>query len=329
MTILDLATIKPLITEADALAAVRLAFAALATGRVNQPVPMGWDMPGADVHVKGAWIHGAPIFALKTASSGHANRSLGLPSGSGLVITFDAATARPCAILMDDGYLTDMRTAAAGALAVSLLARPQFQTLAIIGSGAQARFQLRAIHQVASWGNTFVWSPNAERCEACCREMSAELSRPVAPASSRESAVRMADVIITTTPARSPLVQDSWVRRGATVIAIGADGPGKQELDPRLVCTADKIVVDLVKQSVTLGELQHAIAAGLLRADDARITEFGAIVTGERPARERTDERIVCDLTGTGAQDAAIASTLWRKYSESRLTSPSASRTAR
>jgi ornithine cyclodeaminase len=324
LAILDLPAIKRLVAEADALASARLAFQALATGRVNQPTPMGWDMPDSDVHVKGAWIDGDPIFVLKAATSGHGNRSLGLPSGSGFVAAFDAMTARPCAILMDDGYLTDLRTGAAGALAVKLLAPAQFRTLAVVGSGAQARFQLRAISQVATWHDTVVWSPHEDRCAACCAELSHELSRVVRPALSLESAIRHAEVIITTTPARTVLVRDEWVGAGATVIAVGADGPGKQELDPYLVARADKLVVDLVKQSSTLGELQHALSSGLLRAEDVH-AELGAIVTGTRPARERADERIVCDLTGTGAQDAAIAATVWLKHCQQETVPPSPS----
>jgi ornithine cyclodeaminase/alanine dehydrogenase-like protein (mu-crystallin family) len=274
-------------------------------------MPMGWDVAGGDVHVKGAWLKGSPVFALKAATGFAANRERGLPTSSGFVMIFDAATGHPCALLADDGYLTELRTGAAGALAVSLLAAPRVAKIAMIGAGGQARFQLRAIAQVIEWKDASVWSLHAERCAAYAQEMTAALDKPVRTASSVEDAVRDADVIVTTTPARGALVQESWVKPGATVIAVGADSPGKQELDPLLLVRADKVVVDLVRQASRLGELQHVCAPGSIVSAANVHGELGGVLTKRYAGRESPSERIICDLTGTGAQDAAIAEAVW------------------
>ena len=240
---------------------------------------MGWDVADGDVHVKGAWLKGSPIFALKAATGFTANRERGLPTSSGFVMIFDAATGQPCALLADDGYLTELRTGAAGALAASLLAVPNVRKIAMIGAGGQARFQLRAIAQAIEWKEAASGAFIAERCAAYAQEMTAALDKPVHIADSVEEAVRNADLIVTTTPARRALVHETWVKPGATVIAVGADSPGKQELDPLLLVRADKVIVDLVRQAARLGELQHVCAPGSTVSAANVHGELGAVLT--------------------------------------------------
>jgi ornithine cyclodeaminase len=312
--VIGLQEIQALVTPAIALTAARRAFEALAAGTVSQPTPMGWDVAGGDVHVKGAWLKGSPIFALKAATGFAANRERGLPTSSGFVMIFDASTGQPCALLADDGYLTELRTGAAGALAVSLLAVPRVAKIAMIGAGGQARFQLRAIAHAIEWEEASAWSLHADRCAAYAQEMTAALGKPVRTASSVEEAVRAADVIVTTTPARGALVQEAWVKPGATVIAVGADSPGKQELDPLLLVRADKVVVDLVRQASRLGELQHVCAPSSIVSAANVHGELGGVLTTRYAGRESSTERIICDLTGTGAQDAAMAEAVWTAY---------------
>jgi ornithine cyclodeaminase/alanine dehydrogenase-like protein (mu-crystallin family) len=320
--VIGLRDIQALVTPAIALASARRAFEALATtGAVSQPTPMGWDVAGGDVHVKGAWLKGSPIFALKAATGFAANRERGLPTSSGFVMIFDAATGQPCALLADDGYLTELRTGAAGALAASLLAVPNVRKIAMIGAGGQARFQLRAIAQAIDWNEVkeaSVWSLHPQRCVAYAQEMTSALDKPVRTASSVEDALRDADLIVTTTPARGALIQESWVKPGATVIAVGADSPGKQELDPLLLVRADKVVVDLVRQAARLGELQHVCAPGSTVSVANVHGELGAVLMKKCAGRESPSERIICDLTGTGAQDAAIAEAVWTAYQAAR-----------
>ncbi|HXH62564.1 MAG TPA: hypothetical protein VNG95_00205 [Gemmatimonadales bacterium] len=311
MRLVDEATLRRHIGPAEALAAVERAFRAVATGALTQPPPVGLDIPAreGEVHIKSAYLHGAAIFAVKVATGFYANRADHLPTGSGLILVFDAGTGFPLALLEDNGYLTDLRTAAAGALAARLLAPSRISRVAMIGSGVQARYQLRAISRVIHWESARAWSPHAEHCAAYCAEMSDELKRSCLPAKTAAAAVHDAELIVTTTPSRAPLFDGDAVRPDVTVIAVGSDGPEKRELPADLLSRAGKIVVDDVAQCLALGELHHAVAAGAVRAADVHGT-LGDVLAGVRPGREGR-ELIVCDLTGLGAQDAAIAEAAW------------------
>ncbi|HSG81367.1 MAG TPA: ornithine cyclodeaminase family protein [Gemmatimonadota bacterium] len=311
MKILDETAIRAAIREPEALAAAETAFRALAEGAVTLPPPMGLDLPEVEgeVHVKSAYLRGAPIFAVKIASGFYRNVERGLPSGAGLIMVFDSETGFPAALLLDNGYLTDLRTAAAGALAARLLAPAQVETVAVLGSGLQARFQLRALAGVRGWARTVAWGRNRERLTAYCEEMEGELGRPFSAASSPDEAVAGADLIITVTPSREPLIDADSLQPAATVIAVGSDGPAKRELPTGALIRADKIVVDLLSQCSALGELHHAIEEGGLGPDSVH-AELGEVLLGRKPGREG-DELIVCDLTGVGAQDAAIAEVAW------------------
>ncbi|MGD2217420.1 MAG: hypothetical protein PVJ64_11705, partial [Gemmatimonadales bacterium] len=248
-------------------------------------------------------------FAVKIASGFYGNAERGLPTGSGLILVFDATTGFPLALLADNGYLTDLRTAAAGALAARLLAPESIESVAMLGTGIQGRFQLRALSQVRRWERSAAWSPDAERRARYCAEMEEELSTPFRAASSPEEAVRGADLVITATPSREPLFGASALEPHATVIALGSDGPDKRELATEALARADKIVVDRLSQCVSLGEVHHAVDEGALTADSVH-AELGEVLTGAKTGREGS-ELIICDLTGVGVQDAAVAEVTW------------------
>jgi ornithine cyclodeaminase len=217
-----------------------------------------------------------------------------------MLLVFDAVTGYPLALLRDNGYLTDLRTGAAGALAARLLAPARPGRVAVVGSGAQAGFQLRALAGVREWDEAVIWSRNPEHAARRSRELAQELGRPTSPAATVREAVAGAGLVLTVTPSREPLVHAGWLSPGATVIAVGSDGPGKRELALDVLQRADKVITDLTAQSRRLGELQHA------PPDLPVHGELGEVLTGRVAGREG-GELIVCDLTGVGAQDAAIA----------------------
>ncbi|HSJ13867.1 MAG TPA: hypothetical protein VK939_05600 [Longimicrobiales bacterium] len=309
MLIIDEATLRACVREPAALASAERAFRALAERRVSLPAPLHLPVPDApgEVHVKAAYIAGSDTFAVKAATGFYENPSRGLPSGSGLIVVFDAHTGFPLALLQDNGYLTDLRTGAAGALALRVLAPARFERVAVIGSGAQARYQLRAMAGVRRWSETRIWSPRPQHVRDCCRELEAELDGRIVGTATAEAAVRGADVVVTVTPSTGPIVYAGWLEPHATVIAVGSDGPAKQELATEVLLRADGVVADSLAQCVRLGELRHAAEAGLLPRVRIR-GELGDVVTGALPGRAG-EELIVCDLTGVGAQDAAIAET--------------------
>ena len=312
MLIIEESVLRARVREPAALAAAERAFRALADGRVSVPAPMHLTVPDAlgEVHVKAAAIRGSEVFAVKVASGFYENPGRGLPSGSGLMLVFDAETGFPVGLLRDNGYLTDLRTGAAGALAVRELAPERFGRVAVIGSGAQARYQLRAMAQVRRWEETRVWSPRPEHVRRCCEELERELDGRVEGAATVAAAVRGADLVVTVTPSTQPLVYAGWLEPHATVIAVGSDGPAKQELALDVLLRADRVIADSLAQCLRLGELHHAEVAGVL--PKVRVTgELGDVVVGRIPGRTG-DELIVCDLTGVGAQDAAVAEAAWK-----------------
>ncbi|HXV62796.1 MAG TPA: ornithine cyclodeaminase family protein [Vicinamibacteria bacterium] len=311
MRIIGEQDLRKVVREREAFEAVTRAFRALAEERAEQPAPMSFDFPdcAGEVHVKGAAIRGAPIFAVKIASGFYRNPERGLPTSSGLVLVLSQTTGTPLALLHDNAYLTEMRTAAAGALAVELLTPRNTDRMAVLGSGAQARYQLRAIARVRTLRSVIVWSPTRAHVERYCAEMREELGIPCSAADDATEAVRDAHLVLTVTSARKPIVRVEDVLESATLIAVGSDGPAKQELDEKILAKADKIVVDRRSQCAALGELHHALVAGLVREEDV-YAELGDIVIGRKAGRE-ADELIVCDLTGVGVQDAAIAETAW------------------
>ena len=299
--------LRAVMTPDRAVAAMREAFRADGEGRTVVPPVINLDVPGArgEFHVKTAHIAGVPHVAVKIASGFYDNPAKGLPSGSGLMALFDAATGLPVALLLDNGFLTDVRTGAAGALAADYLARGTIGTVGVIGSGVQARHQVRSLRVVRSFERIAAWSPNRARLDAYCTEMSAEGYEVVA-AESVESVCAEADVLITATPSREPLVRAEWLREGMHVTALGSDSPGKRELDPACLGRADLVVVDRYSQCAAFGELKHALDAGVLVASS--VVELGRLVSGEVRGRTTDVQITVADLTGVGFQDTAIAS---------------------
>jgi len=306
--IVDEAALRTAITPRAAVDAIREAFRADGEGRAHVPAVINLEIPRlrGEFHVKTAHIDGVPHVAVKIASGFYDNPARGLPSGSGLMAVFDAATGLPAALLLDNGFLTDIRTGAAGAIAADCLAPAAFSTVGVLGSGVQARHQVQCLREVRAFTRVIAWSPDRSRLDAYCRELRADGLDASAAADPREVCAA-ADVIVTATPAREPLVRAEWLRPGQHVTALGSDSPGKQELDAACLARADLLVVDRLTQCAAFGELRHALDTGLLRADRVH-GELGEIVAGVKPGRTRADQITIADLTGVGFQDTAIAS---------------------
>jgi ornithine cyclodeaminase len=305
--VLDREDVRRLVGMPDAITAVREAFVAVDQGRAVMPAPLELRLPEVDgeLHVKGAYLRGTPVFAVKTATGFYRNPALGLPSSGGLTLVYDAQTGMLRLLVADGGLLTDLRTAAAGALAADLLAREDASVAAVIGAGGQARYQLQALREVRPISQVRVWARRREAAERCAGDMVATGIAAVAVASARE-AVHGADVVVTATSASEPLIEAGWLAAGAHVTAAGADMPHKQELDPWILAEADKYVADSVDGAAESGELHHAIAAGVFTAGSV-YAELGALASGRLPGRTSAEGLTVADLTGLGIQDAAMA----------------------
>jgi ornithine cyclodeaminase/alanine dehydrogenase-like protein (mu-crystallin family) len=310
--VLRAADVRASIDMASCIDACERAFADHSTGRAEDPAVIQLNIPErqGEVHVKAGHVHGAPAYAVKVASSFPRNGERGLPTSDGMIVAFDADTGAPVAFLLDDGYLTDLRTGAAGGVAARHLAPEHVWSVAVIGTGAQARHQLDALAlERPGFTSVRVWGRNPERARDCVDELRARPGLPdgcrFEAAGSVQDAVSDADVVITCTASRSALVLGEWLKLGSHVTAVGSDGPDKQELDPAILGRADVLVVDSRRQCAAIGELHHAIAAGLATPD--RAVELGEICADVRPGRTSAQQLTVCDLTGLGVQDVAAA----------------------
>jgi ornithine cyclodeaminase/alanine dehydrogenase-like protein (mu-crystallin family) len=314
--VLDRGDIERLVSMGDAIAAVRDGLAAADRGEAVTPEPLSLHLPDADgeLHVKGGYLAGAPVFAVKTATGFYRNPARGLPVSGGMTLVYDAATGQLTTLIADGGLLTELRTAAAGAVAADLLARPQARTAAVIGTGGQARYQLLALLVVRRIERVKVWGRRGEAAERYAREMTAGGVAVFAAATAREAA-EGADVVITATSAAEPVLQAAWLTPGTHVTAVGSDMPHKQELDPGVLAAADKYVPDSIAAAAANGELHHAVGAGVFGPGQVH-GELGALASGRLPGRAGEDELTVADLTGLGVQDAAIAALAARLAAE-------------
>jgi ornithine cyclodeaminase len=312
LRVFDPWAIRNTVTDDIAMEAADRAFRALARDEVTVPPPLGvvFEDVGGEVQVKGAYIHGSSVFAFKIHTGFYNNVQFGVPTGSGMVLVFDSETGFPKCILADNGYLTDLRTASAGALAASHLAPDKPLSVGVVGAGVQARLQLRLLTQVRKVAEVRVWSRSRQARQRFATRMHEDIEVPVQAVEAVGEAADSADLVITATPSRSPLILPGHLKQGATVIAVGSDGHGKQEIAAEVVAAADKVVTDLTSQCVTLGELHYAVKAGHMSIDAVH-GELGHVVVGDIPGREGDAEVIICDLTGVGAQDAAMAEVAW------------------
>jgi ornithine cyclodeaminase len=294
--------------DAETIDGIEHAFRLLATEAVAMPPVLRLDIPASngEVDVKTAYLPGLDSFAIKVSPGFFDNPKLGLPSLSGMMMLLSARTGLLEAMLLDNGYLTSVRTAAAGAVAARWLAREDAKHVAILGAGAQARLQLQALTLVRPIETVTVWAPHIEETQRFAHEMSQQLKLSITACTDIDSVMADADIAITTTPSRQPLLSMRHLRPGLHITAMGSDAEHKNEIAPAAIAAATLYVCDRLSQVRVLGELHHAIAAGVIAAD-APMPELGQIISGQCPGRTHADDVTICDLTGTGAQDTAIA----------------------
>ncbi len=292
----------------EAVDAVALGFTRLAEGKVSLPPIIRVDVEShrGEVDVKTAYIEGLDSFAIKVASGFLDNPAIGLPYGSGMMVVMSARTGFLEAVLLDNGYLTDLRTGIAGAIAAKHLAPSWVETAGVIGSGMQARYQIRGLRMMRPFKRVQVYGIDSDGVGRYVKEMTEELGVEVIKAGSPEEVVRESQFVATTTPAREPFLRAEWLHPGLHITAMGADSEHKQELFPEVIGRADRLACDSKTQCFRLGELHHALKAGVI-SQEAEIIELGELTGGLKPGRKTDDEITFCDLTGVGVQDTTIA----------------------
>lgn len=303
-----------------ALEEVAKGFTALAKGHVTLPPILRIDVEEnhGEVDVKTAYIQGLDSFAIKIAAGFFENQKLGLPTGSGMMVLINAQTGNPLAILLDNGYLTDVRTGIAGAIAAKHLAPREVKIVGVIGSGMQARYQIRALKLVRDFSLLMVYGIVDDEIDKYIDEISRKLNIEVIRADSVESVVRESSLVVTTTPSKEPYLRAEWLHTGLHITCMGSDSEDKQELFPDVFAKADRIACDRKSQVFRLGELHHALEAGVV-SEDGGIIELGELTSGANPGRQSKQQITVCDLTGVGVQDTQIARLAYQRAVEQGL----------
>ena len=290
----------------DVVGAMESAFDAFSQGLAIIP-PVGelvFEEPPGDVHIKYGCLKQGSHYVVKIASGFYDNPKMGLASCQGMMLLFDQKTGVPAAVLLDEGRLTDIRTGAAGGAVAKHLAPKDVHAIGVLGAGIQARMQLKYLLDVTPCRKVLVWNRSDENAQSLVKDLEMMGYEP-SVVDSPEEVASGANLIITTTPSREPLLQAKWIQPGTHITAVGSDTAEKQELDPAILSRAI-VVSDSLSQSESRGEVYRAVEAGTLKRSD--VVELGDVIGGRATGRSSADDITVADLTGVAVQDLAIAS---------------------
>ncbi|MEV5607385.1 ornithine cyclodeaminase family protein [Streptomyces sp. NPDC052225] len=302
--------IRAAVRLADLIEPVAEAFTAFSTTAGAQaPVMVLPLADGADSHIKAAYLPGGRHFLVKIANWSPGNRMRGLPEGGGFVALFDATTGAVTAVLEDEHHLSDLRTAAAGAVCARALARPDATRATVLGTGRQAELQAHALTLVRPVRQISIWGRHHDRALALAARLDDALpDTDVVAVADPERAVHTSDIIVTATAGPTPVLSGAWLCPGQHVTALGADAPGKRELDAACLHRATRVVVDSRELALRYGDIQAAIADG--ETTEARIdAEMGDVLAGRAPGRRAPYDLTVAKLIGIGPQDLKTAET--------------------
>lgn len=308
-TIITLKEITSIIDKIDVIAAMKEGFIQYSNGNTVVP-PVGeliFNNPPGDVHIKYGYIKEQDFYVIKIASGFYENTQLGIPSGQGLMLLFNQKTGQLEAILLDEGYLTNIRTVAAGALAAQYFAPRNVQAIGIIGNGTIAKLQIEQLQKTNICKIVWLWGRDRTKVQQLKSELGNDIDIHIA-ATCAEVAEN-ANVIITTTPAESPLLFADDIKAGTLIIAIGSDTQHKQELDSEILQKADLVIADSIPQSKSRGEIYQAVKAGAIKED--QVVELGKALQDSKLQEKNTEQTIVVDLTGVAVQDIMIATSVF------------------
>jgi len=304
--IFNIDEIKQALEKVNTIEAIEKGFVAYSQGKVVVP-PVGemlFSDPSGEVHIKYGYIRGEIYSVIKIASGFYENIKLGLPTGDGLMLLFSQMTGQLEGILLDEGYLTNVRTAAAGAVAAKYLAPNIIRRIGIFGAGVQGRLQLIYLKTITSCRDVMVWGINQKELDIYKKDMEKQGFNIQATMDAEDIASKC-NLIVTATPSKSPLLHTSQIRPGTHITAMGSDTPEKNELDPGILEKADIIAVDSLSQSRSRGEIFQASRSG--RLDQNKIFELGNVIQQPEFHRQSEEQISVADLTGVAVQDIQIS----------------------
>ena len=301
--IVDLSKIKSILPKVDLINEIEKGFVAYSNGEVVVP-PVGelsFDSPPGDVHIKYGYIKNDDIYVIKIASGFYKNSEFDLPTGNGMIMVFDQKNGQPIAVLNDECYLTDVRTAIAGAICAKYFAPKNINRIGIIGTGVQARMQLRYLKGVVDCNDALVWGRNSDSLDIYENDMeSSEFA--ISTTINLDEVINDCQLIVTCTPSEMPLINS--VNEGTHITAMGSDTVQKQELDSNILLKADLVISDSRSQSIDRGEIHHALKDGLGMNS---VVELGEVISNKINGRTSDKQITVADLTGVAVQDIQIA----------------------
>ena len=305
-TVYTLQEIKNALSGVDLTFFIEQGFIAYSNNEVVVP-PVGeliFEDPPGDTHIKYGYIKSDDIYVIKIASGFYQNPAMGLASSSGLMLVFSQKTGMLQTVLLDEGHLTDVRTAVAGQIAVKHVASKTIKAIGVLGTGIQARMQVEYLKSVTPCRELFVWGRTPKRVAEYKNDMEAA-GFQVTPVDAPDQVVQHANVIITTTPSTTPLLFAADLRPGTHITAMGSDTDKKQELDEDILARADIIVADSISQCRERGEISKALAAGVIEEKD--VYELGDVIANKKSCNRKDSSISIVDLTGVAVQDIKIA----------------------
>jgi ectoine utilization protein EutC len=303
--------------DGEAIAAIEAGFTALAGNRASMPPIMHIEVPEhqGDIDIKAAYVRGLDHLAVKVGAGFFNNAGLGLPNSPAMMVAVSVRTGCVEAVLLDNAYLTDVRTGAAGAVAAKYLAPETIHTAGVVGAGAQGRYQVEGLHCVRPFKRLLAFDLDKKRLAAYANRMEALLGLPVQVVNSVQELVEQSQIVVTCTPSRKPYLEGRWLHAGMHLTCMGADLPEKQELMPDVLAKIDLLACDRKIQCFAMGELHHGLETGVISQDSA-IVELGEMTSGRHMGRQNNRQITLCDLTGTGVQDTAIANLALKRAAE-------------
>lgn len=304
MKIITLDQIKTILSDIDLVPDIEEGFRLYSAGQAVVPPVGELLLDKGEVHIKYGYLQGGKYYVIKIASGFYDNPKLGLSSSSGMMLVFSQDTGEPAAILLDEGYLTNIRTAVAGSIAAKYLAPKRVDRIGIVGAGIQGRLQLRYLRKVTPCRDVLVWGLSESELNAYVNDMKPAGYR-IETTMEPTEILRSCNLVVTATPSTEPLLMVENLKAGTHITAVGSDTPHKQELDSRILARADLVVADSIVQCLVRGEIHQAINAGLL--SEEQLVELGLVISGEAPSRSDEAQITIADLTGVAVQDIAIA----------------------
>jgi len=307
--------IKEVLSKINLFREIELGFIEYSSGNTVVP-PIGellFKRPPGDVHIKYGYIKNDEYYVVKIASGFYENPKVNLPSNNGLMILFSQKTGEPLAVMLDQGLLTDIRTAVAGAIAAKYLAPTKIKKIGIVGTGVQARLQLLYLKDITPCKEVIVWGRDNDHVGIYKTELMTK-GYHVEAAMNIEELCQQCNLIITTTPVLSPLIRSDHIFPGTHITAVGSDTEDKQEIQAGLFAKADLIVADSISQCIVRGEIHHALKKKVISLK--QVKELGDVIQDRKLQRSNDDQTTIADLTGVAVQDIQITKAVYQYFNQ-------------